>query len=465
MAEETNPTAKVRCAISEDSFCATALRFQSGLTSALGVSNGLQKLRSFCRARLSSIRSTRQFVQECCRYIKLLRRRRTSSASRLSVQERPRKRPNSRDVLVLVALPEAWRLSSFVRELQLRDRVAVRIVMSDFDHACDPATQTARADAFALIAHELGVEFAYIPYSAKERDISLRKLTSAAAVVTNQPYKWLNPHLKPWRFSGILAYSPYAYNITNLSYHTNEKTILSSDIVFCESRWHKRLYLQSNPSLRNSLIVSGVSTVWNLLRESSSSLEACKSVLWAPHWTSTRTPESLDDFGVVGAVLGECVQEGLIDLTVRPHPLLHQYLISGDSSSARRAWEAYQALVEIRGIRVDVNSDITELLTQATVLIHNSGSFLAEYGALSRPSVFVAGRDSFILENLSPVGAFLAGGADVLRDLPGLRAAIYRGLQGQPGLQDARESVRAWLAGDHLIDPSTIMAKELITRL
>ena len=181
-----------------------------------------------------------------------------------------------------------------------------------------------------------------------------------------------------------------------------------------------------------------------LLGDKASTAEVkMNTILWAPHWTSALTTPQFVSFIETFEVLRNAAAAGK-DIWYRPHPLLHEYLAANFPETSRSTFDILNSTFK------NV-ADVPEidLICSAELLIHNSGSFIAEWALTGKPSIFVT-NDSYIYENLNPWDSALLMGStltasDGLADV--LESESYAANE-MPEIQDrVRSLLKTTIAG------------------
>ena len=149
-------------------------------------------------------------------------------------------------------------------------------------------------------------------------------------------------------------------------------------------------------SLKVSKTKTGHSKTWRR--------EGVKKIIWAPHhsinWTSRKYSNFLEMHKVMQEVVSEFSE--YVDFAFKPHPMLKSELLKRPDWDEKRVrdyfswWENQHNTVLAEGNYVD-------LFESSNALIHDCGSFIAEYMYTKKPHAFVA-YDIKIRDYFNPFG-------------------------------------------------------------
>lgn len=93
-----------------------------------------------------------------------------------------------------------------------------------------------------------------------------------------------------------------------------------------------------------------------------------------------------------------------IDFIFRPHPLLFVTLQQNEFWGMDKVTEYLRSLLKHKNVVYSEGSDYFDLFKNSDALIHDCGSFVAEYLYTDKPSCFIFSRPNVILEEFAPIG-------------------------------------------------------------
>jgi hypothetical protein len=210
----------------------------------------------------------------------------------------------------------------------------------------------------------------------------------------------------------LLCYVPYGLNIYHVQWLFNQR--------FSNIAW--RLYLSSPSDLdsaeeyaynkgRNVRIVGNPKADEFMNKEPLSSVwkpqdKPKKKVIWAPHY-------SFVDNGLMdqGTFLHVC--EDMIELAKRysdsvqfafkPHPLLATALYSHPDWGKGKTDKYYETWASMSNTQLETEGYV-DLFLSSDAMIHDCGSFTAEYHYTGNPVLFITSNKKSLLNKLSPLG-------------------------------------------------------------
>lgn len=93
-----------------------------------------------------------------------------------------------------------------------------------------------------------------------------------------------------------------------------------------------------------------------------------------------------------------------IDFVFRPHPLLFETLIEQNIWTQQQVDEYLQKLTSFPNVRYSTEGDYSQLFANSDALIHDCGSYMAEYYFMDKPQCFVVKSDEVIMKHLNEFG-------------------------------------------------------------
>lgn len=198
--------------------------------------------------------------------------------------------------------------------------------------------------------------------------------------------------------SKLLCYIPYSVNVAFHNYWT-------SDLVFHNLAW--KVYCASSMEQRNAAevaknhacnwIVSGYSNldkycnndfhdVWKVKDRS------LKRLIWAPHFTIAQVSwfQARSNFLWMAQLMLDIAEQkkDVLQIAFKPHPRLKSELYRHPDWGKEKTDEYYQCWGDMVNTQLETG-DFVDLFKTSDAMIHDSGSFTAEYLYVNKPVAFV----------------------------------------------------------------------------
>lgn len=368
-------------------------------------------------------------------------------------------------IAVCVSDPRVWRLEGSLEILRQKPNLQITVLVIPFYHIQTNSQDIQLREIFALDLRSRGFEVLNFE-NESERRLLIRKMKLADVILTSQPYAFPFKSLNLARFPGQIAYLPY-------SFWSNERQDLREGfgfverkgVAFLESNWHLADFKRRFPESPLRAIAAGFPTVATLLKTEPPSPDDDRIVpkntlLWAPHWTCLRGAISTRQTAAIAIGIAQIIAErpGLSCL-FRPHPLFRSYLEA--DSMDHFVKDVLLDFESSEGIFRADTEGIESLFTEADCLIHNSGSFIAEFASTAKPSIYTRFDDDYVYENLNQFGEFMISSSYITASVEEMRDILLMILSGEDPLRNRRLKVRNYLRGTVETDPSVIIAREV----
>lgn len=211
-------------------------------------------------------------------------------------------------------------------------------------------------------------------------------------------------HIKHFSES-LKVYVPYSIRIDNLSNYSYNS--MFNNVVwrnYYETKLHKELASEFSRVKDTNVRVSGHPVIDSYRKSESTSKTIWKSqgkvkkkVIWAPHWTIKGFQHTTLDWAAFlkyAEVMLEIVKEfeSEIQMTFKPHPFLKNILENDKLWGKEKTKSYFDFWSENENTQIE-NGSYVDLFLQSDALIHDSGSFMAEYLELNKPVLYTFGRD------------------------------------------------------------------------
>jgi hypothetical protein len=203
----------------------------------------------------------------------------------------------------------------------------------------------------------------------------------------------------------LTCYVPYAIMTTNYDafYNLNFHNLVWR--IFSETPIHKKIAIQKQINKGKNNIVTGYPGFDELL--SSKVLNNAvwknknlplKRVIWAPHHSMNelnKVSNFLEYFDVFLELA--IIYKDKLQIAFKPHPLLRTKLEKDLNWGKVKTDEYYKKWIDLENGQLE-NSEYVDLFLTSDALIHDCGSFMAEYLITGKPSLFMVRNESVMKE-------------------------------------------------------------------
>lgn len=198
----------------------------------------------------------------------------------------------------------------------------------------------------------------------------------------------------------LVALISYGYSglfKTNLS-----QTIFLPNIVFAwkffvSCRDTLNLWTKNNPQLKDNIVLSGYAKMDRLSEIAFNQGNGRRKIIISPHHSLARGTDglSLSNFLRMESVFLELpARYPLLDFVFRPHPLLFPRLETSEWWGKEKTRKWREKMASYPNVEFQQGGDYFETFAQSSALIHDCGSFLAEYFYTSKPQCYILDENS-----------------------------------------------------------------------
>lgn len=240
----------------------------------------------------------------------------------------------------------------------------------------------------------------------------VKKTFAPDVVFFTNPYQGLQDYryyIK--QFSTTLTcYVPYAIMTTNYDAFYNLDFHNLVWRIFSETPIHKQIAVQKQTNKGHNNVVTGYPGFDSLLLNNAPNYAvwknkntALKKVIWAPHH-SMHELNKVSNFLEYSDVFLELamVYKDQLQIAFKPHPLLRIKLENDLNWGKEKIDVYYDKWINLENGQFE-NSDYTDLFLTSDALIHDCGSFMAEYLITGKPSLFMI-RNEAVMNEWSAFG-------------------------------------------------------------
>lgn len=243
--------------------------------------------------------------------------------------------------------------------------------------------------------------------------LDIKKMFSPDLIFYTNPYPGLQGHrfyIKQFS-KNLTCYVPYAVMTTNyeLFYNLDFHNLVWK--IFSETPIHKEIASQKQLNKGVNNVVTGYPGFDPLLINKTPNNEvwqnknpSLKRIIWAPHhlMNDLNKVSNFLEYHDFFLELAEKYQDQL-QIAFKPHPLLRVKL-EKDSNWGKLKTDVYYSKWESLTNGQFENSEYVDLFLTSDALIHDCGSFMAEYLVTGKPSLFMI-RNEAIMEEWSDFGS------------------------------------------------------------
>jgi hypothetical protein len=220
----------------------------------------------------------------------------------------------------------------------------------------------------------------------------------------------------PYLKNRLCCYFPYTWGVEHQTdWIVNKSFHHQLWAFFVPSIGHAALARELSPIGDRNMVISGHPGIDNLTRRSSAASTGrapypiTPRIIWAPHHTIPGNGAPLDwscflrysDFMLDTARRAS----GTVHFVFKPHPLLQTKLaLPGywGERKVRRYWDQWAEL----GPGAVAEGPYTQVINDSDAMIHDCGSFTAEYLATGKPAMYLW-RDPDLPQRFNPVGRIM----------------------------------------------------------
>ncbi|SHL11075.1 CDP-glycerol glycerophosphotransferase family protein [Flavobacterium chilense] len=245
-----------------------------------------------------------------------------------------------------------------------------------------------------------------------EEYFDVKKDFSPDIVFFTNPYEGLQDYryyIKNFS-STLTCYVPYAVMTTNYNAFYNLKFHNLVWRIFSETPIHKKIAFEKQRNKGNNNIVTGYPGFDQFLTNSVPNYEVWKNknsilkkVIWAPHHSMHELNKVSNFLEYYDIFLELAITyKDHLQIAFKPHPLLRIKLENDLNWGKEKTDSYYKEWINLQNGQFE-NSDYADLFLTSDALIHDCGSFMAEYLITGKPSLFMI-RNEAVMKEWSEFG-------------------------------------------------------------
>jgi hypothetical protein len=191
----------------------------------------------------------------------------------------------------------------------------------------------------------------------------------------------------------------YGFTVANASFILNASFLGNCKYIFCESDFHRNLYLSHNPNNVAKLIVAGHPSLDGYLQPLKESLkiphksmQTTHRVVWAPHFTvaAGKTEHQFSHFFEYFDVFFQLAKNyPELEIVMRPHPALFNFMVNSGMKTAKEAEGYRMRFNALPNAFIYEDADYISLFRQSDALVLDSVGFIGAYAPTEKPVCFL----------------------------------------------------------------------------
>lgn len=215
-------------------------------------------------------------------------------------------------------------------------------------------------------------------------------------------------------FKSLISYIPYGFTTIKDSHLLNSQYQNFAWKIFLQTKYHvdeaKRLMKNKgkNATLGGELSTDdftnnnfkGKRDPWKIKDKN------IKRIIWAPHFTIVSNGLlHRDSFLILYEEILRFAEENKdrVQIAFKPHPRLKTELYKHPEWGEKRTNEYYEKWEKTDNLQLETG-DYIQLFRSSDILIHDSGSFIADYLLTGNPAIFTSNKLAQEYENLNDFG-------------------------------------------------------------
>tara|TARA_R110002072_G_scaffold289873_2_gene457222 strand:- start:19837 stop:21138 length:1302 start_codon:yes stop_codon:yes gene_type:complete len=308
---------------------------------------------------------------------------------------------NKLKVVFFLINVDAWKLDSVYHEFKKQENYDPLVVICPFIN---------KGEEFLLKELQKGIDYSIVKNykylvgydRSKMVAVDVKKKIDPDIVFFTNPNDLSSKEFLIGNYSDKLTcYIPYSFRIDKLyKYSYDSRLVNLVWLNFFETNIHKSLARIYATNKGENVVVSGFpfldsyrddlkyDKIWK------KGSEERKKIIWAPHWTIKNAQDTGLDWSCFldysEFILRIAVKyKDKIQLAIKPHPFLKITLSQEKLWGIEKTETYFKKWEELENCQI-VDGDYKGLFMESDALIHDSGSFMAEYLALNKPMGYTA---------------------------------------------------------------------------
>lgn len=307
-------------------------------------------------------------------------------------------------VVFLVIRESVWKVDGVFQEMLEHPRIEPSILVCPETIYSSFSTETMAACRNAFVKRGYPVQVAYDGTS--DRWLSLDRDVQPDILFFTNPHDLTRPEYYRHAFSRYLScYVPYAHQVSHYNNHQSQHNQLfhnSMWLQFAPHIYDKQIAARVARSRGRNVVVTGYPGVETLMSGDESKSSRWKKhdlrkkrVIWASHHTITSSLLPYSTFLTYAELFRELASShsDIVQWAFKPHPHLRPQLAKHPDWGETRTDEYYAFWESSPNSQLDTG-EYLDLFMQSDALIHDCGSFLAEYLYTEKPVMYLMREDN-----------------------------------------------------------------------
>lgn len=324
-----------------------------------------------------------------------------------------RRLPKDRHISFVVYLPSVWKCDGIYKELSQTEGVSVSVtILPIFDNG---KLLIKELNETIIFFKEKGFDINVIQPKSSFID-SVRQISHINTIIFCDCWNLSNTYLYYYMlFFKDCVYVPYSHQVSKYgNYQAQYNQLLHNFVrsIYAPHSHEASIFREYSHVADENIKFFGYPGVVNFIKASESLdlarevfqndpwnsflLKNSKRVIWAPHhsidWVDRRYSNFLEMHGYMISAAKTYKDE--INFVFKPHPMLRQALYRSDWG-VQKTDDYYDLWNSMDNTKVEEGA-YEDLFFYSDALIHDSGSFIAEYSYLNKMHVFVLSSNDII---------------------------------------------------------------------
>lgn len=347
------------------------------------------------------------------------RRREKSIANALRLNQQgvlKLKNKNEPINVAFIVLREAvWKLDSVYIHMMVSERYNPTIVIAPLKKLPDAERQMNINKAYDWFASR---GYQVVKGEENGRQINVRTSLSPDLIFYTNPHNDTNSRFYPSGLIGIPSvYVPYAHQISCYNNYQPQYNQLFHNLmwrIYTTNDLDKKIFEDFSDLKGSNVVVTGYPGIEPLI---TSQLEdkvsvwktqdkSKKRIIWAPHHTIFPGSSLGYSTFIANAQFMKALAIKFADqvqFAFKPHPMLYDKLTQHPEWGAKKAQEYYDFWKDMENTQLE-QADYLVLFYQSDAIVHDSGSFLAEYLYVNKPAMYLSSSQELELDSYNPFG-------------------------------------------------------------
>lgn len=304
---------------------------------------------------------------------------------------------NKANILFVASSVSMWRYGEIAKALQQDSRFNICVGICPYTSLSDEARAEERQNLDRLLSKS-GLKYCILDTS--ELYDSFKHDFRPDIIFYPQPYDGMIDTSLHWRYNldCLLGYVPYYIGLSSPSWACNLPFHNLAWRQYLPSELHAQEAIKHSDNRGKNVVVVGDTRYKELT--SGVTIDPWKDVkghkhlkrlIWAPHFRIESNKDfNRPDFIWMAEVMLEIAEEFKDDLQIafKPHPALKTALYKHPDWGVQRTNDYYSRWSQMANTQLEEGSYI-DLFKTSDALIHNCGSFSAEYLYLNKPVAYI----------------------------------------------------------------------------